>query len=211
MAKEKKDQELSRRKFVAGALGLTGGVAGLSLLSVVGGVRPVKFYSEVEKPLEPGDTLVYQAGDRKGEPISPKDLKEGEPIYAYPKGKDGVRDQGRAASINSIIVVKLPDAEMVPSIERSHAPENIVALSRLCTHAGCSVLDIKGGVFPCPCHGSTFGMAGEVKSAPALRALPQLPIKIEGEQLLVTQDWLEPVVGTQKDWEERHKKAKQEV
>ena len=48
----------------------------------------------------------------------------------------------------------------------------VVALSAICTHAGCS-MDYDGGGhrLTCPCHGSTFGEDGHVISGPARRAL----------------------------------------
>lgn len=55
-----------------------------------------------------------------------------------------------------------------------------LALSRTCTHLGCSLnWDEKKKRFICPCHGSSFGLAGEVLTAPASRPLPNYPVRIE--------------------------------
>ena len=57
---------------------------------------------------------------------------------------------------------------------------SFLALSRTCTHLGCSVpWNDKEGKFICPCHGSTFDAAGTVLTAPALRPLDYFPIRLE--------------------------------
>jgi Rieske Fe-S protein len=40
------------------------------------------------------------------------------------------------------------------------------ALSLTCSHLGCSV-NFQGGEFACPCHGSVFGISGNVVRGPA--------------------------------------------
>lgn len=48
----------------------------------------------------------------------------------------------------------------------------VVAVSAICTHAGCSMdFDATGGRLICPCHGSEFGEDGSVLLGPARRAL----------------------------------------
>ena len=55
-----------------------------------------------------------------------------------------------------------------------------LALSRKCTHLGCTVpWDSKGSVFLCPCHASAFDRTGEVISPPAPRPLDLHPVDIE--------------------------------
>jgi cytochrome b6-f complex iron-sulfur subunit len=60
------------------------------------------------------------------------------------------------------------------------ADGSFLALSRTCTHLGCSVpWDAAKKQFVCPCHGSTYSMTGEVLSAPAPRPLDIYPVRIE--------------------------------
>jgi cytochrome b6-f complex iron-sulfur subunit len=60
------------------------------------------------------------------------------------------------------------------------ADGSFLALSRTCTHLGCSVpWDEEKKKFVCPCHGSTFNMTGEVLTAPAPRPLDIYPVRIE--------------------------------
>ncbi|MFD3656878.1 Rieske (2Fe-2S) protein [Streptomyces sp. NPDC058620] len=55
------------------------------------------------------------------------------------------------------------------------------AFSSKCTHQGCSVKGISGGVINCPCHGSTFDAeTGAVTGGPATQPLPAKAITVEG-------------------------------
>jgi cytochrome b6-f complex iron-sulfur subunit len=55
-----------------------------------------------------------------------------------------------------------------------------LALSRKCTHLGCTVpWDSEGNIFLCPCHSSAFDGTGEVISPPAPRPLDLHPVDIE--------------------------------
>lgn len=55
-----------------------------------------------------------------------------------------------------------------------------LALSRTCTHLGCTVpWDEQASRFACPCHASIFDITGEVLSPPAPRALDRYPVRIE--------------------------------
>ena len=61
-----------------------------------------------------------------------------------------------------------------------------LALSRTCTHLGCTVPWVaKENKFVCPCHSSEFDINGEVISPPAPRALDIYPIVIENNILRV--------------------------
>jgi cytochrome b6-f complex iron-sulfur subunit len=55
-----------------------------------------------------------------------------------------------------------------------------LAVSRRCTHLGCTVLrDEEGKRFECPCHASTFDMTGAVLSTPAPRPLDLFVVTIQ--------------------------------
>ena len=51
------------------------------------------------------------------------------------------------------------------------------ALSRICTHAGCDV-NVSGGGFSCPCHGSAFDATGQATNGPAEGALQRFNVAI---------------------------------
>lgn len=66
-----------------------------------------------------------------------------------------------------------------------------MALSRQCTHLGCTLpWDETAQMFRCPCHGSTFDIAGSVISSPASRPLDLYPVMIENERVRVDTDRL---------------------
>jgi Rieske Fe-S protein len=60
------------------------------------------------------------------------------------------------------------------------------AFSTVCTHQGCAVDRIADGTINCPCHGSKFAVAdGSVVSGPARRPLPELPVTVAGDTVLL--------------------------
>jgi len=61
-----------------------------------------------------------------------------------------------------------------------------LALSHKCTHLGCTIPWVeKEKNFACPCHGSSFGITGNVIDAPAPRALDMHPVVIENNTVKV--------------------------
>jgi cytochrome b6-f complex iron-sulfur subunit len=61
-----------------------------------------------------------------------------------------------------------------------------LALSRTCTHLGCTVPWVAAqNKFICPCHSSEFDIRGEVISPPAPRALDIFQVKVENDILKV--------------------------
>ena len=99
------------------------------------------------------------------------------------------KERNRPAKAESIVtagaIEKFPPAT-VTAIPRGQfylaclADGSFLALSRTCTHLGCSVpWDEEKNQFVCPCHGSTFSMSGEVLTAPAPRPLDTFPVRIE--------------------------------
>ena len=53
------------------------------------------------------------------------------------------------------------------------------AFSATCTHEGCLVSDVSGGLIRCPCHGSLYSVVdGAVRGGPAPRPLPAEKIKV---------------------------------
>lgn len=62
----------------------------------------------------------------------------------------------------------------------------LVVYSGKCTHLGCPFRwDEATKTFHCPCHNSVFKLNGEVVSGPAPRRLDVLPVKLEGDEILV--------------------------
>ncbi len=64
--------------------------------------------------------------------------------------------------------------------------EKVYALSRICTHQGCSVnFDLSQNKLVCPCHGAEYETSqGNVLSGPTEKALKKINIKIDGDNVL---------------------------
>jgi Rieske Fe-S protein len=59
------------------------------------------------------------------------------------------------------------------------------AFSKICTHQGCPVSKVDGGVITCPCHNSTFSIEdGSPTGGPAKKALPETEIKVDGDNIV---------------------------
>jgi Rieske Fe-S protein len=59
------------------------------------------------------------------------------------------------------------------------------AFGSTCTHQGCQVARVEDGLIQCPCHGSRYSVEdGSVQAGPAPSPLPEVPIVVEGDQVL---------------------------
>ncbi|MEW6776828.1 MAG: FAD-dependent oxidoreductase, partial [Bdellovibrionota bacterium] len=64
--------------------------------------------------------------------------------------------------------------------------DSFSALSATCTHQGCPVApSAAGDSYDCPCHGGRFSLDGAVLRGPPERPLESLPVRKEGEELIV--------------------------
>ena len=69
------------------------------------------------------------------------------------------------------------------------ADGGFLALSRRCTHLGCTVpWDVEKMQFICPCHASTFDINGAVIQSPAPRPLDRFAVTIENDRIRVAVD-----------------------
>jgi len=179
---ESGDRFTRKRLIVVGA-GAAGTALGVALLTPAASLGPVFDLDPFFRtPWRPGRRLV----DENGRPFLADDVEEETFYTAFPQGAD--REQMGAP----VVVVRLPTRELdLPSERRAWAPGGIVAYSKICTHAGCAIALYRKPTFAptqprpaliCPCHYSTFdpARAGEVIFGPAGRALPQLPLAVDG-------------------------------
>ena len=67
--------------------------------------------------------------------------------------------------------------------------ETVRAFDAVCTHAQCVVeYNKRRQRIECPCHGSTFDMAGEVLQGPAEGALTRIEARLAGEKIVFDAD-----------------------
>ena len=61
-----------------------------------------------------------------------------------------------------------------------------VAVSRVCTHLGCTIAwQEQDDFFECPCHGARFDQTGKVLRGPANSPLARLTVTVEGGHVTV--------------------------
>jgi cytochrome b6-f complex iron-sulfur subunit len=101
-----------------------------------------------------------------------------------------LRPRGSRTSDATTVVVAGPVDRFVPDSVTAFpggkfylarlADGGFLALDRTCTHLGCTVpWNPETARFDCPCHASSFDIAGEVLSPPAPRPLDLYPVRIE--------------------------------
>lgn len=194
---EESGSALSRRRLLLRAGGLAGVSLGAATIVPVASCGPPVGDRITRTPWRRGRRLV----DDKGVPLKAEDVEEGSFVTAFPEGADP-RELG-----SPLVLVKLPPEELAPPAGReAWAPEGILAFSKICTHAGCAIglyrypkhePTSKPPGLVCPCHYSTFDVrrGAKVIYGPAGRPLPQLPLRIEPDRVLVAEGELSDDIG----------------
>ena len=131
--------------------------------------------------------MVYAFGRNEGEPVRPADiLRDSEQVTCYAKDPTSgvVRDGSR---LNQVLLLRF-DPEELAEETRMVSAEGVVAYSGICPHTGCdvSMWSDESKNMLCSCHDSEFDPRNraEVKSGPAPRRLPFLPLKVENGVLV---------------------------
>ena len=173
---------ISRRALLAGA----GGVAGAALVTAA--ATPLASLGPTlgdfhKAPWARGIRLV----DDQGRAYRADEIQLGSFYTALPEHSDP------EAFGAGLLVVRLPPLYVhLPAARREWAPDGILAYSKICPHAGCAISlyryptyapTSQVPAFTCPCHYSTFlpGEGGRLVFGPAGRALPQLPLMVDGD------------------------------
>ena len=190
---------ISRRRLLAGAASLAGcGLAGALVLPVTA-LGPSLGGAPNRTPWRRGRRLV----DTAGRPLRAADIAVGTMRSALPGGDPEALEELGAP----VVVVRVdPRTLKLPAGRRTWAPDGILAFSQICTHAACAVTlfrypvdeqTSKPPALVCPCHFSTFDVRrGAVPVfGPAVRALPQLPLAVDGEGFLVADGPLSGSIG----------------
>jgi Rieske Fe-S protein len=81
--------------------------------------------------------------------------------------------------------VSAKDAAGKPLIVSQPTKGQLVGLSAICTHQGCTVAPA-GKEIKCPCHGSTYSLTGENTGGPAPRPLAKVSVKVKNGEVVQT-------------------------
>lgn len=90
------------------------------------------------------------------------------------------------------------DPNSIAVLVRLRGSNELRAYSRICTHAGCAVCLFRAdlGQLICPCHRSTFDAHdGHIVRGPASQPLPQLPLAVDDQGLLVADGDFDRPIG----------------
>jgi len=83
--------------------------------------------------------------------------------------------------IRSFVLVK-PNGLSFPICLYKTNEDSYVASLLQCTHRSCE-LNVGGGIYSCPCHGSEFSVHGKVLEGPAIKDLKIFKTDIENENI----------------------------
>jgi ubiquinol-cytochrome c reductase iron-sulfur subunit len=187
IALEEGGEGVSRKGFFILAGSGAVGLLGAALLTPALSCGPEANRVLTRSPWRRGRRLVTE----RDEPLAAASIVVGELVTAFPQGAD------KEQLASPVVVVRVrPDELELPSDRRNWAPRGLLAYSKICTHAGCAVSEYRyplydptapGPALVCPCHYSTFSVTngGHRIFGPAGRALPQLPLEIDGDGMLV--------------------------
>jgi ubiquinol-cytochrome c reductase iron-sulfur subunit len=177
---------VTRRKLL-GTAGAAAGVGlGAAALVPLASLGPAVGDRYEDSPWKDGVRLV----EENGMAVKASDLEVGSFLTAFAEGAD------KEQLATSLAVVRVRPEELeLPQDRADWAPEGILAFSKICTHAQCAISLFRyplfaerspGPALVCPCHYSTFNVldGGERIFGPAVRPLPQLPLRIEGGVLV---------------------------
>jgi ubiquinol-cytochrome c reductase iron-sulfur subunit len=179
---------LERRTFMGRLLGLA--LLGLGAVAVF----PIRSLGP-----SPGRSLfrtAWRRGSRvvrsDGTPVTAADLEVGSVLTVFPEGHTASADS------QTILIRVDPRGFRPPPGRESWSPDGYLAYSKICTHAGCPVglYEQRTQRLFCPCHQSVFDAADGARpiGGPATRALPQLPLMVDGSGFLRARgDFPEPV------------------
>ena len=180
---------LERRSLLRNALIGAAGIFGISLLAPVPSLGPAPGGALSSTDWRRGTRLVTT----DGEPIRADNVTAGGVATVWPEGS--VNDE-----ISAVILVRVGDAEFQDPTNFDWVVNNeLVAYSKVCTHAGCPVglFREQDNALFCPCHQSTFdAVRGAIPTfGPTARALPQLPLGLDEEGFLIALDDFTELVG----------------
>lgn len=88
-----------------------------------------------------------------------------------------------SVSHRNFVMVKISNQDFPICLYKTGENQYTAALMK-CTHRGCE-LNVGGGIYSCPCHGSEFDVKGTVLEGPADQDLKTFKTKIENENIYI--------------------------
>lgn len=179
----------NRRFLLAAATGALAALGG-ALLFPIRSLGPRPGGGLKRTAYAQGDVRVVQAD---GRPLRSDDLLPDSVVTVWPEGHTDDAD-------GPTLLIRTRSNQDIRSREgrEGWTVGEIVAYSKVCTHAGCPVglYEAESGLLLCPCHQSTFDVLDGARPTfgPATRSLPQLPLGEDDEGYIVARgDFSGPV------------------
>jgi ubiquinol-cytochrome c reductase iron-sulfur subunit len=181
-------EPLSRRRLLTG-----------SLVAAVGALAAAAVFPIRSLGPNPGNVLertAWRRGRRAitsdGRLVRAADVPQGGLVTIFPEGHPG------SADAQAVLMRVPPEKLRVATGREGWSPGGLIAYSKVCTHAGCPVglFEVETYQLLCPCHQSAFNVLfhAEPVSGPAARALPQLPLRIDDQGIVVADgDFSSPI------------------
>lgn len=138
------------------------------------------------KPAD-GDRLVDESAEGVPTPLRLSDVPVGKPVLAYPfdESQNKVRDDSR---LNKVVLMRFAEG-VLDAESRARSAGGVLAFSAICTHQGCDLKtwSTKDQLLVCFCHSTKYRLleGGTVASGPAPRSLPNMPLKLVGDVIVV--------------------------
>ena len=172
------EEELSRRGLLVKMAGASMAFLGAALLFPIRSLGPRPGRGFKQTPFRKGVRLVTD----DNRPIRAADLPMNSVTTAFPENHTDAADA-------PTLLIRPQDKVKVQPGREDWTPDGLVAYSKLCTHVGCPVGLYQAGehLLLCPCHQSTFDVLDAARPVfgPAARALPQLPLSVDGDGYVV--------------------------
>jgi ubiquinol-cytochrome c reductase iron-sulfur subunit len=175
------EYQLERRGLLTKLMVGAGAALGLAALFPIQSLGPRPGPWLTRSPFGAGTRLI----DENGQPVSPDRLKQNGVLTVFPEGE---LDDEYA---QTMLIRYDPSQGFTPRSGREDwTVDNLVAYSKVCTHAGCPVglYEQQFGTLLCPCHQSTFDVYDGARPVfgPAAISLPQLPLGVDDDGNLIS-------------------------
>jgi ubiquinol-cytochrome c reductase iron-sulfur subunit len=183
-----------RRGFLGGLLAAGSGIMGIVLVfPLLRSLGPTPGKALDRTNWKAGSYLV----DINGRRIHRADLEVGGFMTVFPEGFIGTDNQ---QAVDQTVLIRPQRTPFVTKPGReSWTPDEYVAYSKVCTHAGCPVGLYQEQLLQllCPCHQSLFDVTKGAQPVfgPAPRPLPQLPLMIDADGFLQSQSGYHEPIG----------------